>query len=73
MRHENHEDVNVRLFAAGSKDLLAKVNMAEFLAATPIIDCSKHEVLIPIRIEFKSGEVTVTVPEWYVENVKPEF
>lgn len=73
MRHDNHEDVNVRLFAAGSKDLLAEVNMAEFLAANPIIDCSKHEVLIPIRIEFKSGEVTVTVPEWYVEEVKPEF
>ena len=73
MRHENHEDVNVRLFAAGSKDLLAEVNMAEFLAANPIIDCSKQEVLIPIRIEFKLGEVTVTVPEWYVENVKPEF
>lgn len=47
--------------------------MAEFLAANPIIDCSKHEVLIPIRIEFKSGEVTVTVPEWYVEEVKPNF
>lgn len=73
MRHDNHEDVDVRLLSADGNDLLAEVNLAEFLAANPIIDCSKHEVLIPIRIEFKSGEVTVTVPEWYVENVKPEF
>ena len=46
---------------------------AEFLADNPVIDCSKHEVLIPIRIEFKSGEITVGVPEWYIEQVKPEF
>ena len=45
----------------------------ETLADNPIIDCSKHEVLIPIRIEFKSGEITVSVPEWYIEQVKPEF
>lgn len=73
MRHENHEDVNVRLFPTRAGESLAEVNLAEFLAANPIIDCSKHEVLIPIRIEFKSGEVTVSVPEWYVEQVKPEF
>lgn len=52
---------------------LAEVNLAEFLADNPVIDCSKHEVLIPIRIEFKSGEITVGVPEWYIEQVKPEF
>ena len=50
-----------------------RVNLARFLADNPIIDCSKHEVLIPIRIEFKSGEITVSVPEWYIEQVKPEF
>ena len=33
----------------------------------------KQEVLIPIRIEFKAGAIKVTVPEWYVEQVKPEF
>ena len=27
----------------------------------------------PIRIEFKSGSVSITVPEWYVDEVKPEF
>ena len=73
MRHENHEDVNVRLRQSPGDDPLAEVNLAEFLAANPIIDCTKQEVLIPIRIEFKEGQITVSVPEWYVEQVKPEF
>jgi len=73
MRHKDHENVNVCLSSAPGGDLLAEVNLAKFLADNPIIDCSKHEVLIPIRIEFKSGEITVGVPEWYIEQVKPEF
>lgn len=72
MRHKNHENVNIRLSAAPNGEPLAEVNLARFLADNPIIDCSKHEVLIPIRIEFKSGEITVSVPEWYIEQVKPE-
>lgn len=73
MRHKNHEDVDVCFRLSEGDDPLVKVNLAEFLAAHPVIDCSKHEVLIPIRIEFKSGEVTVSLPEWYIEHVKPEF
>lgn len=73
MRHKNHEDVNVCFRQSAGEEPLATVNLAEFLADNPIIDCSKHEVLIPIRIEFKSGEITVSVPEWYVEYVKPEY
>lgn len=73
MRHKDHENVNVRLSAALDGETLAEVNLAKFLADNPVIDCSKHEVLIPIRFEFKSGEITVSVPEWYIEQVKPEF
>ncbi len=72
MRHKNHEDVNLRLYAPAG-DLLAEVNFAEFLAAHPVIDCSKHEVLIPIRIEFKSGQISIGLPDWYIEQVEPEF
>ncbi len=73
MRHDNHEDVNLLFRLAPGAEPLVTVNLKEFLDANPIIDCSKHEVLIPIRIEFKSAGVTVTVPEWYVINVNPEF
>lgn len=74
MRHNNHEDVSLCLRTASGEEKLAEVNFAEFLEAhQDVIDCSRQEVLIPIRIEFKSGNVTITVPEWYVEEVKPEF
>lgn len=73
MRHTDHAAVNLSVVPAAGGDPLAVVNLADFLAAHPAIDCSKQEVLIPIRIEFKSGQVTVTVPQWYVEHVKPEF
>ena len=73
MRHKDHENVDVCLRPAPGDEPLATVNLASFIADNPVIDCSKHEVLIPIRIEFKSGEITVSVPEWYVEQVKPEY
>lgn len=73
MRHENHDDVNIRLQTTRAGETIVEVNLGEFLAANPIIDCTKHEVVIPIRVEFKEGDVTITVPEWYVEEVKPEF
>lgn len=73
MRHEDHENVVVRLSYESDDEALAEVNLAEFLAEHPVIDCSKQEVLIPISIEFKSGNVSIDVPGWYVEQIKPEF
>ncbi len=74
MRHKNHQDVNLCFYPAGASEPMVTVNLAEHLAKYPQIDCSKHEVLIPIRIEFKSGlEVNVTVPDWFIVEVKPEF
>ncbi len=74
MRHENHEDVNLCFYPAGAKEPMVTVNLADHLAKHPYIDCTKNEVLIPIRIEFKSGlEVNVTVPDWFIVEVRPEF
>ena len=73
MRHKDHENVDVCLRLSPGDEPYVTVNLAKFLADNPVIDCSKHEVLIPIRIEFKSGDITVSVPEWYIEQVKPEF
>ena len=72
MRHTDHGAVDVRVVSA-SGETLAEVNLADFLADNPEVDCTKQEVLIPIYIEFKSGEVVVSLPEWYVQEVKPEF
>ncbi len=71
MRHKDHENVDVRLRSGDA--LLAEVNLAKFLADHPVIDCSKHEVLIPIRITFLSGDITIGVPDWYIEQIEPEF
>ncbi len=74
MRHSNHEDVNLHFYAAGASEPTVTVNLAEFLAANPLVDCRKHEVLIPIRIIVgNNAEVTITVPEWYIEQVIPDF
>lgn len=73
MRHTNHEAVSVCLRTASGESTFVEVNLAEFLAEHPGIDCSKQEVLIPIRIEFTSAGVEVSVPDWFVQEVKPEF
>ena len=72
MRHTDHSAVDVCVVAA-SGETLAEINLADFLADNPEVDCTRQEVLIPIYIEFKSGEVLVRLPEWYVQEVKPEF
>lgn len=72
MRHQDHSVVNVCVRNAKGEDM-AVVNLKDFLAANPVVDCSKNEVLIAIRFEFKSAGVEITVPDWYVEEVKPEY
>lgn len=37
------------------------------------IDVTKQEALLPISIRFSSIGVTVEVPEWVIEDIKPEF
>ena len=73
MRHSDHSAVDVCVRDVNGNEI-AKINLAEFLRANPEIDCSKHEVLIPIHFEFKSVGVEIGVPDWFVvPDVKPEF
>ena len=72
MRHTNHAAVEVVLCDKSGAEL-AKVNLAEFLAENPSIDCSLNEVTIPISFSFKMAECTVSLPEWYIQDIKPEF
>ena len=71
MRHNNHEEVYLRLVDAGGASLV-EINFAEHIAANDI-DVTKHECIIPFRIVFSSAEITVTVPSWFIENIYPEW
>ena len=45
---------------------------AHFLAENKAyIDVTKNEVLIPFQINFKSADVSVTLPDWYIEIIYP--
>ena len=72
MRHTDHAAVEVKVCDKSGAEL-AKVNLAEFLAANPGIDCSLNEVIIPISFSFKMADFTVSLPEWYIQDTKPEF
>lgn len=73
MRHKDHENVNLRVLSLEGTELAA-VNFAEFLTAnSDYIDCSKQEVLIPFKVGFKSADVEITMPDWVVTDINPEF
>lgn len=72
MRHADHSAVEVEVVDNSGAEL-AKVNLAQFLAANPAIDCTKNEVIIPISFSFKLADCTVSLPEWYIKDIKPEF
>ena len=73
MRHKNHQDVYLRLADAG-KASMVEINFAQHIAKYGI-DVTKHECIIPFRIEITDATIgiTVTVPEWYLEYITPEY
>lgn len=66
------DDTELELLDA-SGNHLASVHLPTFLAEHEEIDLTKNEVLIPIAFRFKEAAVEITVPDWYVEEVKPEI
>lgn len=78
MRHGKHNDVEFELVDVDTSTVLNTQRLEEFLAAYPQIDVTQQEVLIPIEVRLKyrgniCTDVTVTIPDWLVHDVTPEF
>ena len=73
LRHLDHENVFLKVLSQDGNEL-ASICFADFLQKNSSrIDCSRHEVLIPFKVEFKSATVEVSLPDWFVVDISPEF
>ena len=73
MRHTKDADVEFELVAKSTGEVLHTLSLADFLAQYPQIDVSKQEVLIPIIVQFKNFGVEVTIPDWLIVDVAPDY
>lgn len=73
MRHTKDSDVVFELKEKATEEIVHTLPLADFLEKFPQIDVSKQEVLIPIIVEFKNIGVTVTIPDWLIQNITPGY
>lgn len=76
MRHTNHEEVYLKVTGEDGSNV-AMINFAEHLEKyKDHIDPTKHECLIPFRLEWDPticADVIIDLPKWMVVEVTPEF
>ncbi|MBQ3212942.1 MAG: FimB/Mfa2 family fimbrial subunit [Alistipes sp.] len=73
MRHAKDSDVEFELIDKASQEVVHTLALKDFLNEFTQIDVTKQEVLIPIVVEFKNIGVTVTIPDWMINDVTPDY
>ena len=73
LRHAKDSDVEFELVDKSSGEVVHTLKLKDFLAKYPQIDVTKQEVLIPIIVEFKNMDVTVTIPDWMIHDITPDY
>jgi hypothetical protein len=73
MRHAKDADAEFELVDKASGEVVHTLTLADFLAEFTQVDVTLQEVLIPIVVEFKNIGVTVTIPDWMINDVKPGY
>ena len=73
MRHTKDSDVEFELVKKSTGEVLHTLALSDFLTMYPQIDVSKQEVLIPIVVKFTNLGVTVTIPDWLIVDVNPDY
>ena len=73
MRHAKDCDVEFELVKKSTGEVLHTLMLKDFLARYPQIDVTKQEVLIPIVVEFRNAGITVTIPDWMIHDVTPDY
>lgn len=73
MRHEDPANVEFELLDKKTGESLHTLKLADFLRQFPQVDITKQEVLIPIEIEYRHTGVTITIPDWMINDVTPGY
>lgn len=73
MRQGEPANVEFELLDKKTGETLHTLKLADFLNEFPQVDISKQEVLIPIVIEYRHTGVTITIPDWMINDVTPGY
>ena len=73
-RLDGNHPAEIALYSGAGTEPFYTVDVADFLKRHPEVDITKQEAELSMRIEFRerNANVTITVPQWGVEDVYPD-
>lgn len=73
-RLDGNHPAEIALYSGAGTEPFYTVDVTDFLKRHPEVDITKQEAELSMRIEFRerNANVTITVPQWGVEDVYPD-